>query len=79
MIYDIPADYIDFIVSRFFSPELEAIKTKLYYFDGSVKTNIITREMLEDIHLSCDYPLDMDSEQTNSEDNSEESREEDPK
>lgn len=69
MIYDIPADYIDFIVSRFFSPELEAIKTKFYYYDGSVKINVITREMLEDIELSCNYPSDDESEDTIEEEN----------
>ena len=77
MDYNCPSDLIDFLVSRFFCPDLEAVKIKMFYFDGSVKTNLVSRDMLEEIRLNCDYPSSEEEEsQEGSEEN--ESGEEDP-
>jgi hypothetical protein len=52
MINHIYEQFIDYIVSKFFCPDLDAIKTKCYYFDGSVYTNVISRHHLESIYLN---------------------------
>jgi hypothetical protein len=78
MDYDIPSDFVDFVVSRFFCSELEATKIKMYYFDGTVKTSVITREMLEEICLNCDYRSSSDEEESQ-EETEEHDSEEDPK
>ena len=57
-----PSDLIDYLVSKFFCNELEAVKVKCYYFDGSVTTNIVSRDMLEEIRLNCDYPSSEEEE-----------------
>jgi hypothetical protein len=66
MILDISHELISFIVSKFFSPELDAIKTKCYFFDGSIKTNVICRHQLENIYLNsvaeCNSEEEFDSD-----------------
>jgi hypothetical protein len=73
-----PSDLIDYLVSRFFCNELEVIKVKMYYFDNTVQTNIITRECLEEIRLNCDYPSSSEDEEENEENESGENESEDP-
>ena len=72
-----PSDLIDYLVSRFFCPNLEAVKVKCYYFDGSVKTNIVSRDMLEEIRLNTDYPSSSEDEEESQEE-TEENDSEDP-
>ena len=76
MDYNLSPEFIDFIVSRFFCNELEAVKVKCYYFDGSVQRNVITRDMLEEICLNCDYRSSSDEEE--SQEKNEENESEDP-
>ena len=79
MDYNLSPEFIDFIVSRFFCNELEAVKVKCYYFDGSVQKNVIVRDMLEEICLNCDYHSDSEEEESEGETEENESGEEDPK
>ena len=51
------SDHVDFTVSHFFTPELEAIKTIFYLNDGSREVQKITREMLEEKHISNLSPV----------------------
>ena len=72
------SDLIDYLVSRFFCPDLEAIKVKMYFFDNTVNTNIITREMLEEIRLNTDYPSSSEDESQDESQEDESGEEEDP-
>jgi hypothetical protein len=73
-----PSDLIDYLVSRFFCPDLEAIKVKMYFFNGDVKTNLVCRDMLEEIRLNTDYPSSSEEEESQEESEENESEEEDP-
>lgn len=74
------ADHVDFTVSHFYTPEIEAIKTIFYFNDGSRQVQTITREMLEERHISNLSPVWLSdvSESDNESESADEASDENP-